>query len=117
MNLMSFQSGRISPLVPLGTTHGTMENARLHREEMVSVANEIFDKKMAELVPQLYQEAYTNAYQSFMEDLSFDVTACVKVALENGEIILNDQRNQRIIAERIMEELRKQIRRKLTLSI
>ena len=46
MNLMSFQSSRISPLVPLGTTHGTMENARLHREEMVDVANEIVDKKM-----------------------------------------------------------------------
>ena len=52
-----------------------------------------------------------------MEDLAFDVTTCVKVAFENGEIILNDQRNQRIIAERIMEELSKQIRAKLTLSI
>ena len=51
MNLMSFQSSRISPLVPLGTTHGTMENARLHREEMVDVANEIVDKKMTELLP------------------------------------------------------------------
>jgi len=117
MNLMSFQSSRISPLVPLGTTHGTMENARLHREEMVDVANEIVDKKMKELLPQIYQEAYTNAYQSFMEDLTFDVTTCVKVAFDNGEIILNDQRNQRIIAERIMEELSKQIRAKLTLSI
>ena len=57
MNLMSFQSSRISPLVPLGTTHGTMENARLHREEMVDVANEIVDKKMKELLPQIYQEA------------------------------------------------------------
>ena len=113
MNLMSFQSSRISPLVPLGTTHGTMENARLHREEMVDVANDIVDKKMKELLPQIYQEAYTNAYQSFMEDL----TTCVKVAFDNGEIILNDQRNQRIIAERIMEELSKQIRAKLTLSI
>ena len=52
-----------------------------------------------------------------MEDLTFDVTTCVKVAFDNGEIILNDQRNQRIIAERIMEELSKQIRAKLTLSI
>lgn len=117
MNLMSFQSSRISPLVPLGTTHGTTENARLHREEMVDVANEIVDKKMKELLPQIYQEAYTNAYRSFMEDLAFDVTTCVKVAFDNGEIILNDQRNQRIIAERIMEELSKQIRDKLTLSI
>ena len=75
------------------------------------------NKKMKELLPQIYQEAYTNAYQSFMEDLTFDVTACVKVAFENGEIILNDQKNQRIIAEHIMEELSKQIRAKLTLSI
>ena len=52
-----------------------------------------------------------------MEDLAFDVTTCVKVAFDNGEIILNDQRNQRIIAEHIMEELSKQIRAKLTLSI
>lgn len=57
MNLMSFQSSRISPLVPLGTTHGTMENARLHREEVVDVANEIVDKKLDSILPQLYQEA------------------------------------------------------------
>ena len=83
----------------------------------IDVANEIVDKKMKELLPQIYQEAYTNAYRSFMEDLAFDVTTCVKVAFDNGEIILNDQRNQRIIAEHIMEELSKQIRDKLTLSI
>ena len=62
-------------------------------------------------------EAYTSAYQSFMEDLSFDVTTCVNVALSSGEVILNDKRNQRIIAERIMEELRKQIGSKMTFSI
>lgn len=117
MNLMSFQSSRISPLVPLGTTHGTMENARLHREEVVDVANEIVDKKLDSILPQLYQEAYTSAYQSFMEDLSFDVTTCVNVALSSGEVILNDKRNQRIIAEHIMEELRKQIGSKMTFSI
>ena len=117
MNLMSFQSSRINPLVPLGTTHGTMENARLHREEVVNVANEIVDKKIDSILSQLYQEAYTSAYQSFMEDLSFDVTTCVNVALSSGEVILNDKRNQRIIAERIMEELRKQIGSKMTFSI
>lgn len=117
MNLMAFPSGRVNPLVPLGTTHGTMENARLHREEVVGVANEIVDKKLDSILPQLYQEAYTSAYQSFMEDLSFDVTTCVNVALSSGEVILNDKRNQRIIAERIMEELRKQIGSKMTFSI
>ena len=104
MNLMAFPSGRVNPLVPLGTTHGTMEN-------------EIVDKKLDSILPQLYQEAYTSAYQSFMEDLSFDVTTCVNVALSSGEVILNDKRNQRIIAERIMEELRKQIGSKMTFSI
>ena len=63
------------------------------------------------------QHIVAMTYRSFMEDLAFDVTTCVKVAFDNGEIILNDQRNQRIIAERIMEELSKQIRDKLTLSI
>ena len=45
---------KANPLVPLGTTHGTMENARLHREEVVDVANEIVDKKLDSILPQLY---------------------------------------------------------------
>jgi len=46
MNYMSFSTSKINPMVPLGETHGTIANARLHREEMVEVANEIADKKL-----------------------------------------------------------------------
>ena len=112
MNLLSFQSSRISPCVPLGTTHGTMGNARLHREEMVEVANEIVDKKMERLLPQLYQEAYRAAYQQFIEDLSFDVKTCVNVMLENGESIFKDSKTQQVLAEHVMAEIKKQMRGK-----
>lgn len=76
MNLMSFQSSRISPLVPLGTTHGTMENARLHREEVVNVANEIVDKKIDSILSQLYQEAscFTNELIPQIEHVIFPIS-------------------------------------------
>lgn len=117
MNILSFHSGKINPYIPLGTTHGTMANARLHREEMVDVANEIVDKKLEQLLPQLYQEAYHDAYQRFVENLSFDVETCVNVMLENGDSIFKDSKTRKVIANRIMEEIKKQMRDKWTVEL
>jgi len=49
--------------------------------------------------------------------LAIDVTTCVEVAMENGEAIFSDQKTQRVIAERIMSELKKQIEGKMILTI
>ena len=86
--------------------------AKEHRTEMKeiaeSVANEVCDKKIQMLIEDLQKAAYTEAYAAFINDLKFDVETCVDVALENVGSILTDKRNQKVLAENIIKEIKKQ---------
>ena len=85
-----------------------------HRSEMKEiaeeVANEICDRKIEQCIEELYKAAYTEAYAAFINDLNFDVETCVNVALENASSILNDRRTQKVLAEHIIKEIKKNIK-------
>ena len=85
-----------------------------HRSEMKEIAeavtNEICDKKIEQCISEIQKAAYAEAYAAFTNDLSFDVEACVDVALENVGSILKDKKTQKVLAEHITKEIKKSIK-------
>ena len=96
------------PVLTSGKRDGHGGNAVEHKMMMEAIANEIVDQKLKAAIPDIMQEAYSNAYQQFCQDLTFDVTAAVQIAFANGQSIFNDSRTQKVVAENIMKEIKKQ---------
>ncbi len=101
------------PIYGSGTndTHGG--HARLHKDMMVEIANEIFDKKFEMYISKIEEDAYTRAYTQFVEDLSFDVDTAVSFAFNDAREILLDHKTRNVIATHIMDEIKKQMRGRL----
>ena len=78
-----------------------------HRAEMEEIAERIAQQKIMEMIPEIQKAAYISAYNDIVSALSFDVTAAVSVAFENGAQIFYDSRTQKIIADAVMREVRK----------
>ena len=97
------------PIITDGTRDGHGGHAAEHKYMMESIANEIVDQKLKTIIPELQQEMFSKAYQQFCQDLTFDVTTAVEIAFENGKSIFEDSRTQRVIAERVMNEIKKQM--------
>ena len=74
---------------------------------MEQIAEVIAQKKITEMIPQIYQSAYINAYNDMVNALSFDVTTAVSVAFANGAQIFYDSKTQKVIADAVMQEVRK----------
>ncbi len=97
------------PIVSDSTRDGHGGHAADHKYMMESIANEIVDQKLKTIIPELQQEMFSKAYQQFWRDLSFDVTTAVQIAFDNGRSIFEDSRTQRVIAENVLNEIRKQM--------
>ena len=82
-------------------------NADAHRAEMEHIAEQIAERKIAEMIPEIQRAAYISAYNDVVNALSFDVTTAVSVAFENGAQIFYDSKTQKVIAEAVMSEVRK----------
>ena len=54
-------------------------------------------------------QAYKQAIDDFMEALEYDVESIVTVGLNGCEEIFRDSKTQKIISERIIQEVRKRI--------
>ena len=89
------------------TQDGHGGNADAHRAEMEQIAAQIAEKKIAEMIPEIQRSAYISAYNDIVNALSFDVTTAVSVAFENGAQIFYDSKTQKVIAEAVMNEVRK----------
>ncbi len=76
---------------------------------MERIAEQIAERKIAALVPQIQQAALQQARRELLEALAFDVETVVRVAMHNGETIFRDSKTQRVIAENIMREIRKRL--------
>ena len=76
---------------------------------MQQIAEEIVDKKIAEIVPQIQTAALQQARDDLLRAIAFDVETVVEVAFENGDKIFRDKRTQKVIAERVMREIRKRL--------
>lgn len=82
-----------------------------HRQEMMQIAEQVASKKIAEAIPEIQKSAYSTAYSNLIEALSFDVSTAVEIAFQNGASIFHDKKTQKVIADSVMNELRKQFKK------
>ncbi len=83
-----------------------------HRMEMMEIAEQVVQKKLNEIVPEIQRAASEQAYSNLLEALSFDVTSAVNIGFENGESIFKDKKTQKVIADAVMREVKKQLKNK-----
>ena len=83
-----------------------------HRMEMMAIAEEVVQKKLNEIVPEIQRAASEQAYNNLLEALSFDVTSAVNIGFQNGESIFKDKKTQKVIADTVMREVKKQLKNK-----
>ena len=81
-----------------------------HRREMEEIADAIAQKRITEMIPEIQRAATEQAYNNLLEALSFDVTSAVNIGFENGKSIFNDSKTQKVIADAVMKEVRKQLK-------
>ena len=81
-----------------------------HRREMEEIAEAVLQRRIAELIPEIQRAATEQAYSNLLEALSFDVTSAVNIGFENGEAIFRDSKTQKVIADAVMREVRKQLK-------
>lgn len=91
------------------TQDGHGGRAEQHRAEMRQIAEEIAEQKLATIIPQIQAAALQQARDDLLRAISFDVETVVQVALHNGETIFRDSKTQRVIADSIMQEIRKRL--------
>ena len=80
-----------------------------HRAEMEAIAERIAQQKIAEALPDIQRAASITAYNKLIAALEFDITSAVSIGLENCGEIFYDSKTQRILAEAITKEIRKQL--------
>lgn len=92
-----------------GTQDGHGGRAAEHRREMAQIAEEIADRKIAAIIPQIQTAALQQARDDLLHAIAFDVETVVEVAFQNGEKIWRDSKTQKVVAENIMREIRKRL--------
>lgn len=93
------------------TQDGHGGRAEEHQAEMERIAEEIADRKLAAIVPQIQMAALQQARDDLLRAIAFDVETVVEIAFHNGEKIWRDSRTQKAVAESIMREIRKRLER------
>lgn len=76
---------------------------------MAQIAEEIADRKIAAITPQIQTAALQQARDDLLDAIAFDVETVVEVAFQNGEKIWRDSKTQKVVAESIMREIRKRL--------
>ena len=80
-----------------------------HRQEMAQIAEQIVLQKLNDVIPEIQRAAYSTAYNDIVNALSFDVESAVNIGFANGEAIFKDKRTQKVVADAVMREVRKQL--------
>ena len=85
-------------------------HSEMHHREIEEIADAIVQKRIAEMIPEIQRAATEQAYNNILDALSFDVTSAVNIGFENGEAIFRDSKTQKVIADAVMKEVRKQLK-------
>jgi len=64
-----------------------------------------------DVIPEIQRAAYSTAYNDFVNALSFDVGSAVNIGFANGEAIFKDKKTQKVVADAVMNEVRKQLKK------
>ena len=84
------------------TKDGHGGKAEEHKAEMRKIAEET----IYELVPKISAEIYNNALQRLLGAIHYDVESVVSVAIDGVGEIFNGHKVQKIISDRIMQEMK-----------
>ena len=84
------------------TRDGHGGKAEEHKAEMRKIAEET----ICELVPKISAEIYNNALQRLLGAIHYDVESVVSVAIDGVGEIFNGHKVQKIISDRIMQEMK-----------
>ena len=84
------------------TKDGHGGKAEEHKAEMRKIAEET----IYELVPKISAEIYNNALQRLLGAIHYDVESVVSVAVDGIGEIFNGHKVQKIISDRIMQEMK-----------
>ena len=76
---------------------------------MEQIAEQIVERKIAEMIPEIQRAAYVSAYNNLIGALEFDITSAVSIGLENCGTIFYDSKTQKVLAEAVMREIRKRL--------
>ena len=93
------------------TQDGHGGRAEKHRREMEQIAEQIVQQKLHDIIPEIQRAATEQAYGNLLKALSFDVTSAVNIGFENAESIFRDSKTQKVVADAVMNEVRKQLKR------
>lgn len=66
---------------------------------------------MNDIIPEIQRAAYSTAYNDFVNALSFDVGTAVNIGFANGEEIFCDKKTQKMVADAVMEQVRKYLKK------
>ena len=79
---------------------------------MMQIAEQVAAQKLNDVIPEIQRAAYCSAYNDFVNALSFDVGTAVNIGFANGEEIFHDKKTQKIVADAVMNEVRKYLKQK-----
>ena len=86
-------------------------NAEEHRREMAMIAEQVVQQKLNDIIPEIQRAAYSTAYNDFVNALSFDVGTAVNIGFANGEEIFRDKKTQKMVADAVMEQVKKYLKK------
>lgn len=75
------------------------------------IAEQVVQQKLNDVIPEIQRAAYSTAYNDFVNALSFDVGTAVNIGFANGEEIFRDQKTQKVVADAVMEQVKKYLQK------
>ena len=100
-------------------THSTIENARHHKDMMEQIANDVVEQALDDytinfqsIIEEAMYNAYKEAINDFMTAIEYDITSSVSVAIDGCKEIFYDEKTQKIISDRIIQEIWNKLNKK-----
>ena len=88
----------------------------IHKREFEEVANDIFNKKLEQIIPQIEQSAYDRAINALLNALKVDVTTIVEVGMAQGADIFYGKACQTAIMNEVFNTIRNNLLSEYTLT-
>ena len=106
----------VSASYALSDTHGD-GGAEIHKAEMEHICNEIVDKKMQQIIPELEQKIVYSTISSILEALKVDVHSIVSIGLHNAGDLFYGETAQTAIMQAVYNQIVSMLENTLTLQL
>ena len=80
--------------------------------DIVKQALECFEEDVSKRMEEQQKAVYQQAIQDLLQALEYDVESVVDVGMNGCEKIFHDKKTQKIISDRIMQEITKKLKSK-----